>query len=64
MLVRGTRQPARLLAALDQARLAAGLVQRDPRFASVTDADLAFFESVLGSGGVVTDPHELQPFNR
>lgn len=37
---------------------------RDPRFATVTDTDLNFFESVLGAGGVVTDPHDLQPFNR
>ena len=37
---------------------------RDPRFAAVTDADVAAFEAVLGPGGVVTDPHELQPYNR
>jgi len=62
---RVSRQPARLLAALQQARLASGPpLSRDPRFASVQDADLAFFESVLGPGGVVTDPHELQPFNK
>lgn len=60
-----SRQPASLLlAALRQARWASGLPQRDPRFSSVTDADLAFFEIVVGPGGVVTDPHDLQPFNK
>lgn len=62
---RVSRQPARLLAALQQARLASGPpLSRDPRFATVQDVDLAFFESVLGPEGVVTDPHELQPFNK
>ncbi len=46
------------------ARLASGVPERDARFASVQDADLRFFESVLGGGGVVTDPHELAPFNK
>ena len=58
------RPAGRLLSALRQLRWAGGAVERDPRFATVTDADLTFFESVLGSAGVVTDPHELQPFNR
>lgn len=46
------------------ARLASGVPERDARFASVQDADLRFFESVLGGEGVVTDPHELAPFNK
>lgn len=58
------RQPRRLLAALRQLRFAGGAAVRDPRFANVGDADLQFFESVLGAAGVVTDPHELQPYNR
>lgn len=47
-----------------QARAASGGLQRDLRFAACSDADLAFFESVVGPAGVVTDPHDLQPFNR
>jgi len=58
------RPAGRLLSALRQLRHAGGAVDRDPRFATVVDADLQFFESVLGSSGVVTDPHELQPYNR
>lgn len=59
------RNPSRLLSAFRQLRAASGApLQRDPRFAAVQDADLAFFESVLGASGVVTDPHELQPFNK
>ena len=60
----GSRQPGRLLAALRQLRWAGGLPTRDPRFAAVGDADLQFFEGVLSPAGVVTDPHELQPYNR
>lgn len=45
-------------------RLASGVPERDPRFAIVQDADIRFFESVLGEGGVVTDTHELAPFNK
>lgn len=45
-------------------RLASGVPERDPRFATVRDADLRFFESVLGGAGVVTDPHELARFNK
>ena len=37
---------------------------RDPRFGTLTDADLQAFESILGGGGVVTDPHALQPYIR
>ena len=45
-------------------RFASGAPARDPRFAAVQDSDLAFFERVLGRGGVVTEPHALEPFNR
>jgi hypothetical protein len=55
---------SRLLTALQQVRYAIGTPARDPKFSTVNDADLKFFESVLGSGGVVTDPHELQPLNQ
>ncbi|KAL4440007.1 hypothetical protein ABPG75_003008 [Micractinium tetrahymenae] len=59
--------PIRRLAAVVRrtgVRLASGVPERDVRFATVQDADLRFFESVLGQGGVVTDPHELAPFNK
>lgn len=66
MLCNGGRHRAgRLLVALQQWRQAGGVTQRDPRFSVVSDSDLQFFESVLGdTGGVVTDPHELAPFNK
>lgn len=38
--------------------------RRDPRFASVQDADLAFFRGVLGPTGVITDPTTLEGYNR
>jgi hypothetical protein len=38
--------------------------QRDSRFSQVTDSDLRYFADVLGDSGVITDPHELQMFNR
>ncbi|KAL4854460.1 D-2-hydroxyglutarate dehydrogenase [Chlorella vulgaris] len=52
-----------LLWALRHVRRASGAPARDPRFAALEDSDLQFFDSVLGAGGVVTDPHSLQPFN-
>lgn len=62
------RASGRLVASLRRSgtwrAFASGETPRDPRFAAVQDSDLAFFESVLGAGGVVTDPHDLQPFNR
>jgi hypothetical protein len=65
LLQRGRQPASQLLAALRHVRQASGVPQRDPRFASVTDTDVQFFETVLGpGGGVVTDPHELQPFNK
>lgn len=39
-------------------------LQRNPAFDTLTDADLHFFRGLLGPMAVVTDPHELQPFNR
>jgi len=39
-------------------------LQRDSRFSQVTDADLRFFRDVLGDSGVITDPFDLQTFNR
>ena len=46
-------------------RAAAGVaVTRDPRFNSVTEADLARFRDILGAAsGVVTDAAELAAFN-
>lgn len=50
--------------ALQQQRgAAAGALQRDASFAAVTDADVRAFEDMV-PGGVVTDPHDLVPFNR
>jgi hypothetical protein len=40
------------------------LPPRDRKFAALTDADLGFFRSLLPfHGGVVTDEHDLEPFN-
>jgi hypothetical protein len=39
-------------------------LQRDSRFSKVADSDLRYFKDVLGDSGVVTDPHDLQMFNR
>ena len=37
---------------------------RDKKFAALTDADVGYFRSLLPfHGGVVTDEHELEPFN-
>jgi FAD/FMN-containing dehydrogenase len=36
---------------------------RDSRFAKLTDEDLAFFRSVLGAAGVITDPTDLEAYN-
>eukprot|EP00937_MAST-01D_sp_MAST-1D-sp2_P002765 g2765.t1 len=36
---------------------------RDGSFACVSDADVAFFRSVLGERGVVTDAEALRPYN-
>lgn len=63
MQKRAAQTGGRLLAALRQLRWA-GSVPARGGYAAVTDTDLSFFESVLGPSGVVTDPHELQPFNR
>ncbi|RMZ54381.1 hypothetical protein APUTEX25_001957, partial [Auxenochlorella protothecoides] len=37
---------------------------RNTEFALLQDSDLAVFDSILGSGGVITDPHEVDPYNR
>jgi hypothetical protein len=39
-------------------------LQRDSRFSQVTDYDLRYFRDVLGDSGVITDPFDLQTFNR
>jgi len=47
------------------ARAASGAtLQRSTRFAELTQDDLAFFRSVLGDRGVVTDPDALEPYNK
>lgn len=43
---------------------AASKPERDPRFAKIQDADVAFFRSVVGDSGVVTDAEDLIPFNK
>lgn len=59
------RAPVRRLVprALLQIRQAATALQRG-EFDVVADEDIHFFKGVCGKSGVVTDPHELQPFNR
>lgn len=37
---------------------------RDQRFARVEAEDIGFFKSLLGEEAVVTDPFDLQSFNR
>ena len=55
----------RLAGTLQQRRWAgAAALQRNSELAAVSDSDLRVFEDILGPGGVVTDPHELQPYNR
>lgn len=39
-------------------------MQRDPRFAQLSDGDVAFFRGVLGDKGVVADRDALEPYNR
>jgi hypothetical protein len=39
-------------------------LQRDSRFSQLIDSDLRYFRDVLGDSGVITDPHDLQMFNR
>ena len=36
---------------------------RDHRFASVSDADVSYFERLLGHNGVITDRDALQAYN-
>ncbi|VEU22688.1 DEKNAAC103741 [Brettanomyces naardenensis] len=38
-------------------------VKRDPRFAHLTDTDLAFFRSVVGDKQVITDSNDLAAYN-
>ncbi|KAI9032411.1 actin interacting protein 2 [Hyaloraphidium curvatum] len=38
-------------------------LKRDPKFARLTDADVAYFKSLLGPAGVLTDPEELPRYN-
>lgn len=58
------RAPQQLISLQSFRGLASAAPVRDPRFATLTDADLRVFTDILGPSGVVTDPHELQPFNR
>lgn len=47
------------------ARAASGAaVQRSAQFAELNQDDVAFFRSVLGAKGVVTDPDALEPYNQ
>ncbi|GLC43157.1 hypothetical protein PLESTB_000857000 [Pleodorina starrii] len=39
-------------------------VERNAAFGQISEKDVAFFEQLLGAGGVVTDPDALEPFNR
>lgn len=41
----------------------AAVARRDD-YASLTDADVKYFESVLGARGVITDVDALQPLNK
>eukprot|EP01127_Copromyxa_protea_P009800 TRINITY_DN2333_c0_g2_i1.p1 TRINITY_DN2333_c0_g2~~TRINITY_DN2333_c0_g2_i1.p1 ORF type:complete len:495 (-),score=137.86 TRINITY_DN2333_c0_g2_i1:61-1545(-) len=44
-------------------RFASQAVTRNPNFAQVNDADVAFFTSVLGEKGVLTEAHDIEPYN-
>ena len=63
MLFRAARQQ-QLTSLLHFRAASTAALMRDARFSQLEDADVTFFESVLGRQGVVTDPHDLQPFNR
>lgn len=39
-------------------------IRRDDRFASVSDADISYFERLLGKNEVITDRDALQVYNR
>ncbi|EFJ45502.1 hypothetical protein VOLCADRAFT_63840 [Volvox carteri f. nagariensis] len=39
-------------------------IERNAAFDKVSEKDVAFFEQVLGSSGVISDPDALVPFNR
>lgn len=43
---------------------ATAAAERDPRFNSLTDADLDRFRQILGGEAVVTDPEQLHGYNR
>ena len=53
----------RLACKLSRGAQTAATVRRDD-YASIKDADLQHFRSILGDRGVVTDPDALQPLNK
>ncbi|KAL6778000.1 hypothetical protein ACKKBG_A16540 [Auxenochlorella protothecoides x Auxenochlorella symbiontica] len=65
MLTRRVAGPAQQVGLAIWARAAGTLAPpRNTEFALLQDSDLAVFDSILGSGGVITDPHEVDPYNR
>jgi FAD/FMN-containing dehydrogenase len=64
-----TRRTSTLLDLVGRRNFARGIGSasrpvRNERFAVLGDADIAHFESVLGANAVITDPNDLQPYNR
>jgi FAD/FMN-containing dehydrogenase len=48
---------------LGSTRGASSDVVRDCRFSELTNADLAYFKTLLGPAGVITDAEDLRPYN-
>ena len=42
----------------------AAAISRSDEYATISDRDIAYFQSVLGDRGIVTDPDALQPLNK
>lgn len=43
--------------------LATVALERSNAFSRLEDADVAVFEGMLGPGGVITDAHDVEPYN-
>jgi hypothetical protein len=64
MALRYSRAFRQVGSALQQRSAGSIAFQRDSKFEAVSDADIRAFQDILGPGGLVTDQHDLQPYNR
>jgi hypothetical protein len=60
----GGRCRSRLISLKNFVPFSAQALQRDSRYARVTDDDLRIFREIVGDTGVVTDAHDLKVYNR